>query len=73
MTDLELLRLNLDDIANNLHRAKENRINEINHNMDIETFENTYKESGSTLPTNIPEDIEQGNTDLEMYENWLKN
>lgn len=73
MTDFELLRLNLEGIANNLHRAKENRIDEINHNMDIETFENAYKENGSTLPTSIPEDIEQGNTDLEMYENWLKN
>jgi len=73
MKDFDLLSLNLNDLANNVNSPEAmNRINRLQHNMDRVSYERDYLGIAHFPYVDLPEDIEEGNTDLEMYEKWLK-
>lgn len=73
MKDLDLLSLNLGRLANNVNRPElMNRIEHLKHNMDKMAYEQDFERLDHIPYVNLPEDIYEGNVDLEMYEKWLK-
>ncbi len=72
MKDFELLSLELNTLANNVNSHDVmNRIDYLQHNMDRAAYEKDYLRLDNFV-RDFPEDIAEGNVDLEMYESWLK-